>query len=368
MFLRQLQLQKFRNYTQQTVTFDGAKTIVLGANAQGKSNLLEAIQLLASLKSFRVYRDRDLVQWGQTGGEIIGSCEKRHSPVELSVKLYANQRRTLIVNGVVVKKKDEFLGNLNAVLFSTLDLELIRGSPEYRRDWLDGVLVQLEPIYINLHQAYQQVLRQRNALLKGIRLGKIPYDREQMELWNTQLVTIGSKIILRRRRLIDRLQPLAQKWHQLISTSENLCLTYLTRFPCTDNIPAIQAAFSDHLQLRSVAEQQQGTSLVGPHRDDVQWQINNQLAKEYGSQGQQRTLVLALKLAELELIEEVIGEPPLLLLDDVLAELDLQRQRALLEGVQSSTQTIITTTHLDGFAGQWLDSAQVLTIVAGKLQ
>ncbi|MFN3360248.1 MAG: DNA replication/repair protein RecF [Pseudanabaenaceae cyanobacterium] len=368
MFLHQLQLYNFRNYREQMVLFDQPKTIVVGANAQGKSNLLEAIQLLAVLQSFRVQRDRDLVQWGQRQGEIHGKCQRRYSTVDLCLRLFPHQRRTMLVNGVVVKTKDEFLGNLNAVLFSALDLELVRGSPEYRRDWLDRVLVQLEPLYIRLQQSYQRVLQQRNALLKGIKQGKMRYDPAQMELWNQQLVTIGSKVMFRRRRLIDRLSPLAQAWHRRISATETLTLSYLTRFPCGDDINAIQTAFYDHLQKRAIAEQQQGSSLVGPHRDDVQLQINSQPAKEYASQGQQRTLVLALKLAELELLQTVSGEPPLLLLDDVLAELDLSRQQALLSAVQPTAQTIITTTHLHNFADRWLHSAQILTVKDGEIQ
>lgn len=368
MFLQQLQLQSFRNYTDQLVVFDQPKTIVVGANAQGKSNLLEAIQLLAVLQSFRVHRDKDLVQWGQSQGLIHGKCVRRYSTVDLCLRLFPQQRRTMVVNGVAVKSRDEFLGNLNAVLFSALDLELVRGSPEYRRDWLDRVLLQLEPLYSRLQQAYQRILQQRNALLKNIKQGKMRYDPAQMELWDQQLVTIGSKVMWRRRKLIDRLSPLAQAWHRTISATETLSLSYLPRFPCSNDINAIQAAFYDHLQLRAVAEQQQGTTLVGPHRDDVQLQINDQPAKEYASQGQQRTLVLALKLAELELLQTVIGEPPLLLLDDVLAELDLSRQQALLAAVQPAAQTIITTTHLHNFADRWLNSAQILTVNGGQIQ
>ena len=367
MFLRELHLHHFRNYTQAGVLFHQPKTIVVGGNAQGKSNLLEAIQLLAMLKSFRVHRDRDLVQWEQPVAEVGGICQRRYSTVELCLKLYPRHRRTMLINGVTIKKKDEFLGNLNAVLFSTLDLELVRGGPEYRRDWLDGVLVQLEPLYISLHHAYHQVLQQRNALLKGMRLGKIGYDREQMALWDHQLVTLGSKVMQRRRTLVQRLLPLAQPWHQAISGGESLNLNYVSRFPCGESLADIQAGFYAHLQLRWEAEQHQGTSLVGPHRDDVELEINGQPAKVYASQGQQRTLVLALKLAELELITTVVGEPPLLLLDDVLAELDLQRQGALLKAVQPPIQTIITTTHLTNFDDQWLQDAQILTIEAGKI-
>jgi len=369
-YLKQLHLRRFRNYQQQKVDFQAPKNILVGENAQGKSNLLEAVQLLTTLRSHRVSRDRDLVMDGEQMAEIQAMCDRALSSVDLTIKLRCESRRSLLVNGINVPRQADFLGQVNAVLFSSLDLDLVRGSPEYRRSWLDSVLVQLEPIYASLLQQYNQILRQRNALLKSIRQGHQIYERSLMSLWDEQLVTNGTHILRRRSRLIQRLQPLAAKWHQKISGNlEILEIAYQAKFEFEQNfaVEQIHQAFWAKIEQRQLAESQQGTSLVGPHRDDLSLTINSTAAKEYGSQGQQRTLVLALKLAELELIEAVIGEPPLLLLDDVLAELDLSRQNQLLNAISERVQTIVTTTHLGAFDPKWLDSAQIFQVEKGKV-
>ncbi|CAN1213343.1 DNA replication/repair protein RecF [Tumidithrix helvetica PCC 7403] len=370
MYLKSLHLKHFRNYSDQLVGFAAPKTIIVGNNAQGKSNLLEAVFLLATLRSHRVSRDRDLVQDGASLGEIQAICDRALSPVELVIRLRSESRRTLSMNGLSVPRHLDFLGQVNAVMFSSLDLDLVRGSPECRRTWLDTVLVQLEPIYTSLLQQYNQVLRQRNALLKSIRQGGVTFDPQQLSLWDAQLATTGTRLTRRRSRLVQRLTPIAQKWHQAISGgSEQLQITYAPKFEFTDSdtVEQVQQAFLAQIQQKAIVEQRQGTSLVGPHRDEVNLTINQTPAREYGSQGQQRTLVLALKLAELELIEAIIGEPPLLLLDDVLAELDLLRQNQLLNAIEDRVQTIITTTHLGSFDAKWLDSAQIFEVEAGRI-
>jgi len=374
MYLKSLHIQQFRNYIDQEVTFTAPKTVIVGNNAQGKSNLLEAILLLATLRSHRVSKDRDLVRNGEAIAEIKAICQRSRSPesypIELMMRMRISGKRTLNVNNVNQTRHLDFLGNLNAVMFSSLDLDLVRGSPESRRNWLDTVLIQLEPIYINLLQQYNQVLRQRNALLKSIKQGTIKYDPQQMALWDAQLVTAGTRLIRRRSRLLERLTPIAHTWHQSISGgSEDLEITYVPKFSFepTDKVEHIHQAFFETILQKTIIEQHQGTSLVGPHRDEVALTINATPAREYGSQGQQRTLVLALKLAELELLESVIGEPPLLLLDDVLAELDLQRQDHLLNAIGDRVQTIITTTHLGSFDAQWLNSARILQVDKGKI-
>jgi DNA replication and repair protein RecF len=374
MYLKSLHIQQFRNYIDQEVTFTAPKTVIVGNNAQGKSNLLEAILLLATLRSHRVSKDRDLVRNGEAIAEIKAICQRSRSPesypIELMMRMRVSGKRTLNVNNVNQARHLDFLGNLNAVMFSSLDLDLVRGSPESRRNWLDTVLIQLEPIYINLLQQYNQVLRQRNALLKSIKQGIIKYDPQQMALWDAQLVTAGTRLIRRRSRLLQRLTPIAHTWHQSISGgSEDLAITYIPKFSFepTDTVEQIHQAFFDMILQKTTIEQHQGTSLVGPHRDEVALTINATPAREYGSQGQQRTLVLALKLAELELLESVIGEPPLLLLDDVLAELDLQRQDYLLNAIGDRVQTIITTTHLGSFDAQWLNSARIFQVDKGRI-
>jgi DNA replication and repair protein RecF len=382
MFLQHLHLQNFRNYSAQSVAFSAPKTILLGDNAQGKSNLLEAVELLATLKSHRTSRDRDLVKEGTDLGCIKAQLQRDLGVSELSLGLRGAGRRSAVVNGETLKRQQDFLGHLNAVQFSSLDIDLVRGGPGGRRIWIDTLLIQLEPVYTYILQQYHQVLKQRNAFIKqqtaadpqftaaeGAGFKPALPASAQAAIWDAQLATAGTRVIRRRSRVLNRLIPLAQSWHQSISGGgEQLTIAYQPNVPMLEDDPAlIQQAFLEKIQSRAVAEFHQHTSLVGPHRDDIDFVINQTPARQYGSQGQQRTLVLSLKLAELELIEAVIGEPPLLLLDDVLAELDLTRQNQLLETIQDRFQTLITTTHLGSFDAQWLKSSQILTVEQGAL-
>lgn len=384
MFLQALHLSRFRNYTDQHITLGAPKTILVGDNAQGKSNLLEAVELLATLRSHRVNQDRDLVQGGMGSGQISAQVQRLASPVELSLTLRAGGRRTARLNRETLRRQLDFLGHLNTVQFSSLDLELVRGGPQHRRTWLDSLLIQLEPYSAHLLDQYQTILRQRNALLKRQRRdpsfdpsldrSTTPIAPQELALWDAQLATAGTRVMRRRARALARLAPLAQTWHGLISgNQEVLGLTYCPQVARDspdrwDDADYLPQAFLDKIQERAQAEMHQGTSLVGPHRDDIELSINGTPARQYGSQGQQRTTVLALKLAELQLIDEVIQDAPLLLLDDVLAELDLHRQGQLLEAIHDRFQTLITTTHLNNFDAQWLRSSQIFTVNAGAVQ
>lgn len=367
MYLSRLSLRHFRNYPEQTVSFTAAKTIVVGDNAQGKSNLLEAVEWLATLQSHRTHRDRDLIQHGHTTAQITAEVVRRGIPLELTVLLRQAGGRTLQINGCTVRRTLEFLGQINVVEFSCLDLDLVRGTPAVRRAWLDRILLQLEPVYSQLSQSYQKLLRQRNALLKQAPATGI--DEYLWQALNQQLALTGTRIMRRRQRLIERLAPLASHWHQVLSGNrEVLTLTYNSHVPIPSPEPELMlTSFMACLAERRALELIHRTSLVGPHRDDVSFDLNHQPARHYASQGQQRTLVLALKLAELALVETVVGEAPLLLLDDVLAELDLQRQHILLEVMGDRYQTLITTTHLTPFAAPWRSAAQVLKVEAGQI-
>jgi len=374
MYLTHLSLKHFRNYREQQVDFSAPKTILVGENAQGKSNLLESVELLATLRSHRSSRDRDLVQQGEPLGQISASVKRDVGVADLSLVLRQAGRRTAILNGEKLRRQLDFLGALSAVQFSSLDLDLVRGGPGGRRTWLDTLLIQLEPVYAHILSQYNQVLKQRNALIKKLftdpeEATDPKVDPTELALWDAQLAALGTRVIRRRARAIHRLAPIAQEWHQAISgRREELTITYQPNVPMQSDDPqAIQADFLDKVKSRAVAEQHQRTTLVGPHRDDIDFTIDDTPSRQYGSQGQQRTLVLALKLAELELIDEVIKDPPLLLLDDVLAELDLNRQNQLLEAIQDRFQTIITTTHLGAFGREWVQSSQILTVKAGTL-
>lgn len=376
MYLKRLQLQQFRNYANQQVEFLAPKTILVGDNAQGKSNLLEAVELLATLRSHRTNRDRELVQSGAATGHISAVLQRDLSVADLSITVRTNGRRTVAANGETFRRQLDFLGWMNAVQFSSHDLDLVRGGPAQRRTWIDTLLIQLEPVYASILQQYNVVLRQRNALLKQRKVsetgdfsGFSQRDLTQLAIWDAQLATAGTRVIRRRSRGLERLKPLARQWHNAISDqNENLEIDYQPSVAIEDDDPGvIQEAFLDKIKQRAIAEQVQGTTLVGPHRDEIEFMINQTPARQYGSQGQQRTLVLSLKLAELMLIESVVRQPPLLLLDDVLAELDLTRQDRLLETIQERFQTLITTTHLGAFDAQWLTSSQILTVQAGHI-
>ncbi len=377
MYLKNLHLRSFRNYIDRKVIFTAQKTILVGNNAQGKSNLLEAVELLATLKSHRTSRDRELVLEGKDAGQIEATLQRAYGTTELNIIFRKQGRRTVALNKEPLRRQLDFLGVLNAVQFSSLDLDLVRGAPDSRRNWIDGLLVQLEPVYAHILQQYDRVLRQRNALLKKIRASEQSEGSEvvqnyypQLRLWDEQLAAAGSRVTRRRARVLARLTPIAQAWHNSISgNTEILNINYLPNVEWTEDEPEkVQQAFLAKIEQRRTAEQHQGKSVVGPHRDEIEFTINQTPARYYGSQGQQRTLVLALKLAELKLIEQVVGEPPILLLDDVLAELDPNRQNQLLEVIGDRFQTIVTTTHINSFNNQWIKDSQILSVKAGEIR
>lgn len=377
MYLKSLHLRSFRNYVDRQIEFTAKKTILVGNNAQGKSNLLEAVELLATLKSHRATRDRELVLDSATAGQVEATVERAYGTSELSILFRKQGRRTVVINSEKLRRQLDFLGVLNAVQFSSLDLDLVRGAPDCRRSWIDGLLIQLEPVYSSILQQYNQVLKQRNALLKKIRALRqegestelVGRHEPELKLWDQQLAAAGSRVARRRARVISRLAPIAASWHKRISgETEQLEINYLPNVEWTEDEPLkVQQAFLDQIAERRMVEQYQGKTVVGTHRDEIEFTINCTPARYYGSQGQQRTLVLALKLAELKLIEEVVGEPPLLLLDDVLAELDPNRQKQLLEVIGDRFQTIITTTHIDSFNHDWIKDSQILAVEAGKI-
>ncbi|UJL33862.1 DNA replication/repair protein RecF [Cylindrospermopsis raciborskii Cr2010] len=367
MYLQSLELRHFRNYQEQKVEFTAPKTILVGNNAQGKSNLLESVELLATLRSHRLGKDRDFIQEGAEIAQVSAILERITGVNDLTLHLRRNGRRSVAINGEKVRRQMDFLGILNAVEFSSLDLELVRGSPAIRRTWLDTLLVQLEPVYAHILHQYNQVLRQRNAFLKTSQQTGIKNHDSELAIWDAQLVTTGTKVMRRRNRAIQRLAPIATDWHSSISgKTEKLQINYMPNvpIPIDEELPHF---FLDRVQQHSPIELHRGTTLVGPHRDEIELIVNGTPARQYASQGQQRTLVLALKLAELQLIEEVVNDTPLLLLDDVLAELDLSRQNQLLDAIQDRFQTLITTTHLGAFDAQWLNSSQILFVKSGTI-
>jgi DNA replication and repair protein RecF len=347
---------------------------VVGRNGEGKSNLLEAVELLGSLRSHRSSSDRELIQHGQpdsrlrtlsSGGDL------------LELELRQRGGRLARRNGKPLERQHELLGSLRCVGFSALDLELVRGEPALRRRWLDRVVLQLEPVYGELLARYGRLLRQRSQLLRrglggGLAGGPGSGDHQALlAAFNLQQAVIGTRLHRRRARALQRLEPLAAAWQQRLSGGrETLGLHYRpgSQLSGPETEDHWREALMTQLEAQRHEEQRLGQCQVGPHRDEVELLLGGQPARRFGSAGQQRTTVLALKLAELELVSQVVGEPPLLLLDDVLAELDPGRQGLLLDAVGEGHQCLVSATHLEAFSGGWRHRSQVVRMAGGALE
>ncbi len=366
------------------------RNLLIGDNAQGKTNLLEAIELLCNIKSGRATSDRDLILAGaeSTLIEITYVCQGIEETVSLILSLKPRLSRVLKVNGMKVSRSElGGLSRLTAVSFSTRDLALVRGGPKERRDWLDQVLVKLRPGFAEVVSQYEKIVQQRNKLLRlCFERGQAP-DEEEIKVWDIQLARVGARLVKARAAVLEKLLPQAEANLTRVSgLKERLSAVYLFRVKQRDveedgeedanlRLAELLAMKEEdlakriylNLKDRRAEEVVRKQTLTGPHRDDIVFAINDFAAHAFASQGQQRSLVLALKLAELKLVEEALSEPPLLLLDDVLAELDLSRQGMLMELVKADMQTLITTTHLDGFRPDWLVGAQITRVEAGVL-
>lgn len=390
MFVSRLTVKNFRNYQDASLSLHPVRNLLIGDNAQGKTNLLEAIEILSNIKSGRAASDRDLILAGaeSTLIEITYVCQGIEETVSLILALKPRLSRVLKVNGMKVSRSEMGgFSRLTAVSFSTRDLDLVRGGPKERRDWLDQVLVKLRPGFAEVVGKYEKIVQQRNKLLRLCFERGIAPDEEEIKVWDVQLARVGARLVKARAAVLEKLLPLAEANLTRVSgLRERLSAVYLFRVLPNEMEEESEEASNLHLaelltikeedlakriylqlKARRAEEVVRKQTLTGPHRDDVVFAINDFAAHAFASQGQQRSLVLSLKLAELKLVEEALSEPPLLLLDDVLAELDLSRQGMLMELVKDDMQTLITTTHLDGFRPEWLVGAQITRVEAGVL-
>lgn len=364
MFLRSLALENFRNYAELSLQFDRSKVIFLGDNAQGKSNLLEAIALLATGSSPFAGKEQELIRWGQESAIIRCIAERELGPIGIDLLFKATGRRAIRVNGAYQRRVADLLGKVMVVLFAASDLALVKGSPSARRRYLDGILMQLAPTYYPALVQYQHVLAQRNNVLKQIAEGA---SSEQLEIWDQQLARFAELLWQKRAGLIERLAPRAIAWHKTISKDhESLSLRFLPSVSPGPN--GWYEPFVATLAENRSKELMRGQTLWGPHRDDLELFVDDHDARAYASQGQQRTIVLALKLAELDVFKEESSEAPLLLLDDVLAELDIRRQNALLAAIGSDVQTFVTSTHLSDFNAAWIEEAAIFSVHKGMVK
>ncbi len=336
------------------------RLLIIGANGVGKSNFLEAVELLGSLRSHRSSNDLDLINWDKKSALLRAVANDEE---KLELELRRKGGRQVRRNEKLLPRQLDLIGPLRCVGFSALDLGLVRGEPALRRNWLDRVVQQLEPIYSDLMSRYGKLLRQRSQLWQNWRNGSSKDRDALLDAFDIQMALVSTRIHRRRKRALDRLEPLASAWHERLSKGQEvLQLKYLSGSELQGEEAELTWRLSIEKQLfiQRAEEERTGRCRIGPHRDEVDLLINGVIARRFGSAGQQRTFVLALKLAELELVQDLYGEPPLLLLDDVLAELDPMRQVLLLEAVGQKHQCLVSATHLEAFEGDWLKHSQIV--------
>lgn len=366
MLLNSIKLQNYRNYESLDLATPHMVNVFLGPNAQGKTNLLEAIFVLALSKSHRTAKDKELIGWTEEFAHIAGQVDKKYGSIKLELS-YNHKGKRAKLNGLEQRKLSDYVGALNVVMFAPEDLEIVKGTPGVRRRFLDMEIGQVQPGYLHWLQQYHKVLQQRNNMLKS---GHGRTDLALLEVWNMQLAQLGVKIMMKRQHFINKLQIYAQQIHaEITNGKEQLRLQYRPSFDCDAYRDEAMLFDQFMVKLTQVKEQEfrRGVTLVGPHRDDIGFYINDKEAQTFGSQGQQRTTALSIKLAELELIHEEIGEYPILLLDDVLSELDQNRQTQLIETFQSKVQTFITTTSLESVNMEKLQDAGIYYVQEGTV-
>ncbi|WP_195218879.1 DNA replication/repair protein RecF [Leuconostoc lactis] len=368
MELTSLTLANYRNYADLMLDFSAGVNVFLGENAQGKTNLLESIYVLALARSHRTSSDKDLIRWQANSATISGRVKKNVSEIPLALH-FSTKGKKARVNHLEQSKLSQYIGQLNVILFAPEDLDLVKGAPSVRRRFIDMEFGQMNPLYLYNTTQYRRILKDRNAYLKRLQM-KQTTDKVFLSVLTAQLVDVGAQVLLARRGFLERLQAAAQPIHAEISNQqETLTLAYQTgvAFERDDDLETVKAAFEAALARQEAREIMQGTTLVGPHRDDIKFIVNENDVAVFGSQGQQRTTALAVKLAEIDLMQEETGEYPVLLLDDVLSELDANRQTHLLLAIQDKVQTFITAPTLSDVARQLIHTPKVFHVQQGEI-
>ncbi len=336
-----LKIKNFRNYKNLSLAFDDKVNVFIGKNAQGKTNLLESIFYCCLGKSFKSCKDKELIRWGEEDLSASILVNRKFRDVKVDIKISSQRKKSVQINGLPIRKIGDLIGEVNIVFFSPQELKLVRESPDERRKFMDIDICQNNKRYFYQLSRYEKILQNRNKLLKNSKT--IETVKETIDIWDRALVTAAKFIALERAKFIDQILPYAQKAHKFISGGkEELSLVY--KCGCNVNLDEKFEENMDKLLKKNLEKDYKlGFTSVGVHRDDIDIFLNGVEVKNFGSQGQQRTVGLSLKLAELENMNEINGEYPILLLDDVFSELDSERQKRLLKFV-GRTQTFITCT------------------------
>ncbi|KAA3664207.1 MAG: DNA replication/repair protein RecF [Chloroflexi bacterium] len=406
MHITHLSLTNFRNYGRLELKVPRGATLLYGNNAQGKTNLLEAIYYLATTRSPNADYDYQLINWeaSQTDetivvGRIIAQISTASGEQLLEMRLIREQKAGINSNGfsfrrqALINKRNvrlmDLLGNLRVVMFLPQDIQLVTGSPSVRRRYLDITLCQIDPIYCRALSHYNKVLEQRNALLRQLSEGS--GSRDTLPIFTDRLVELGSQVFARRGLFLKNLGREAQRVHyeSLTMGQELIRITYLPRLSPqssarngkmdtllelgewlqedTIEIGAVQNRFREMIQNVEAMDIARGTTSIGPHRDDWRFWVNNRELNSYGSRGQQRSAILALKMAEINWMTQMTNESPILLLDEVVAELDEQRRASLLSTVKESTQALLTATDPGMFTQSFLNEATNMRVENGRI-
>lgn len=364
LLIKELELINYTNYRHETIVFHPYLNLLIGSNAQGKSNLIDSIFFLGLGRSHRHNQDALLIRWGEEYFRLQGYVQNQRGNliIEHAVK---KGRKMIKINGASINKLNQLIGQLQIIIFTPNDLALIKEGPEERRRFLNRKIVQLKPLYYDNSLSYQRILSQRNKLLKSGQV-KLP----EIQIWDEQLSHYGSLIMTERNETLKKLAPIAREIHEKLSGGqEDLVISYQPNINSEEieNREILQNTFLEQLNKALKADCRRGFTSVGPHRDDFNCFINDIDMRIYGSQGQQRTGVLTLKLAMLQLMKEETGEYPVLLLDDVFSELDQKRREYLLHTVSHTTQTIITATDLASLNKEEFQEGKIFNIADGKI-
>lgn len=357
MIVESIRLENFRNYKSLKLKFDPGTNIFYGDNAQGKTNILESVYLCGTTKSHKGSKDREVIQFMQEESHIRMKLIRGESPVRIDMHLKKNKPKGIAINGVPIRKASELFGIANFVFFSPEDLNIIKNGPSERRHFIDMELCQLNKVYLHQLSNYNKIVNQRNKLLKEISFR--PDYMDMLDIWDVQMAEYGKKIIEERKAFIERLNKIIYEIHQhLTGNKEELYISYEENVSAKDFEAALKRGREKDIRMKM--------SMTGPHRDDICFKIKNVDIRKFGSQGQQRTAALSLKLSEIELVKQEIGDTPILLLDDVLSELDSSRQRYLLDSIHN-IQTMITCTGLDDFVENQFQINKVFHVIDGKV-
>lgn len=357
MILKSLELANFRNYEELNISFDKGTNILYGDNAQGKTNILEAIYVSATTKSHKGSKDKEIINFDKEEAHIRTYLEKENVETRVDMHLRKNKSKGIAIDGQKIKKAADLMGLLNVVFFSPEDLSIIKDGPAERRRFADMELCQLDSFYLYNLNHYNKIIGQRNKLLKDMYFQ--PELKETLNIWDSQLVSFGSKIIERREQFVKQLGDIIFDIHKKLSGGkEELVIAYEPDVSIKD--------FEKQMKYNQDKDIRLKQTTTGPHRDDFSFVVNGVDIRKYGSQGQQRTAALSLKLSEIELVKKISKDTPVLLLDDVLSELDSNRQNYLLNSI-GNIQTIITCTGLDEFINNRFEINKIFKVTNGTV-